>query len=112
LKQDIYGYPIQIQALALRCARQILELEGDGQELIEIIDKWITAYSSPVQSATMEKEPSKASGSSKNASPKYNVQSPIFQIDSEPEILNPKPISSISEIDLFFMGIQAPDQPK
>ncbi|KAK8711367.1 hypothetical protein V6N13_146651 [Hibiscus sabdariffa] len=42
----IYGYPIEIQALfyfALRCSRQMLKPERDGKELIERIDKRITA---------------------------------------------------------------------
>lgn len=46
--QGMYGYPIEIQALfffALRCARQMLKPEHDGKELIERIDKRITALS-------------------------------------------------------------------
>ncbi|XP_073130373.1 alkaline/neutral invertase CINV2-like [Henckelia pumila] len=48
----MYGYPIEIQALfffALRCARQMLKPEHDGKELIERIDKRITALSYPIQ---------------------------------------------------------------
>ncbi|MBA0860340.1 hypothetical protein Goshw_016727 [Gossypium schwendimanii] len=48
----IYGYPIEIQALfyfALRCSRQMLKPERDGKELIERIDKRITALSYHIQ---------------------------------------------------------------
>ncbi|CAL5399559.1 unnamed protein product [Camellia sinensis] len=48
----IYGYPIEIQALfffALRCAQQMLKPEGGGKELIERIDKRITALSFHIQ---------------------------------------------------------------
>ncbi|XP_073045044.1 probable alkaline/neutral invertase F [Primulina eburnea] len=47
-RMGMYGYPIEIQALfffALRCARQMLKPEHDGKELIERIDKRITALS-------------------------------------------------------------------
>ncbi|KAJ9171531.1 hypothetical protein P3X46_014887 [Hevea brasiliensis] len=47
-RMGIYGYPIEIQALfffALRCAKQMLNPESDGKELIERIDKRITALS-------------------------------------------------------------------
>ncbi|KAK9147231.1 hypothetical protein Scep_005988 [Stephania cephalantha] len=47
-EQGIYGYPIEIQALfffALRCARQMLKPENGGKELMERIDKRITALS-------------------------------------------------------------------
>ncbi|CAL5409653.1 unnamed protein product [Camellia sinensis] len=52
LKLGIYGYPIEIQALfffALRCAQQMLKPEGGGKELIERIDKRITALSFHIQ---------------------------------------------------------------
>ncbi|KAK8588083.1 hypothetical protein V6N13_087032 [Hibiscus sabdariffa] len=45
-RMGIYEYPIEIQALfyfALRCSRQMLKPERDGKELIERIDKRITA---------------------------------------------------------------------
>ncbi|KAK1559108.1 hypothetical protein Q3G72_010821 [Acer saccharum] len=51
-RMGIYGYPIDIQALfyfALRCARQMLKPERDGKELIERIDKRITALSFHIQ---------------------------------------------------------------
>ncbi|KAK4411526.1 Alkaline/neutral invertase CINV2 [Sesamum angolense] len=51
-RMGIYGYPIEIQALfffALRCARQLLKPEHDGKELIERIDKRITALSYHIQ---------------------------------------------------------------
>ncbi|XP_031254032.1 probable alkaline/neutral invertase F [Pistacia vera] len=51
-RMGIYGYPIEIQALfyfALRCARQMLKPERDGKELIERIDKRITALSYHIQ---------------------------------------------------------------
>ncbi|KAG8391960.1 hypothetical protein BUALT_Bualt01G0241600 [Buddleja alternifolia] len=51
-RMGIYGYPIEIQALfffALRCARQMLKPEHDGKELIERIDKRITALSYHIQ---------------------------------------------------------------
>ncbi|XP_073152460.1 probable alkaline/neutral invertase F [Henckelia pumila] len=47
-RMGMYGYPMEIQALfffALRCARQMLKPEHDGKELIERIDKRITALS-------------------------------------------------------------------
>ncbi|KZV57685.1 hypothetical protein F511_03145 [Dorcoceras hygrometricum] len=47
-RMGMYGYPFEIQALfffALRCARQMLKPEHDGKELIERIDKRITALS-------------------------------------------------------------------
>ncbi|OVA14737.1 Glycosyl hydrolase family 100 [Macleaya cordata] len=47
-RMGVYGYPIEIQALfffALRCARQMLKPEGGGKELMERIDKRITALS-------------------------------------------------------------------
>lgn len=50
--QGIYGYPIEIQALfyfALRCAMQMLKPERDGKELLERIDKRITALSFHIQ---------------------------------------------------------------
>ncbi|KAL7218084.1 hypothetical protein ACSBR2_011372 [Camellia fascicularis] len=50
--KGIYGYPIEIQALfffALRCAQQMLKPEGGGKELIERIDKRITALSFHIQ---------------------------------------------------------------
>ncbi|KAL7258260.1 hypothetical protein ACSBR1_004392 [Camellia fascicularis] len=50
--KGIYGYPIEIRALfffALRCAQQMLKPEGDGKELIERIDKRITALSFHIQ---------------------------------------------------------------
>nr|POE80338.1 alkaline/neutral invertase cinv2 [Quercus suber] len=52
LPEGIYGYPIEIQALfyfALRCARQMLKPERGGKELIERIDKRITALSFHIQ---------------------------------------------------------------
>ncbi|KAL7176310.1 hypothetical protein ACSBR2_029787 [Camellia fascicularis] len=52
LEQGIYGYPIEIQALfffALSCAQQMLKPEGGGKELIERIDKRITALSFHIQ---------------------------------------------------------------
>ncbi|KAM7472319.1 hypothetical protein LguiA_010502 [Lonicera macranthoides] len=51
-RMGIYGYPIEIQALfffALRCARQMLKPERGGKELIERIDKRITALSFHIQ---------------------------------------------------------------
>ncbi|XWS46256.1 hypothetical protein CRYUN_Cryun14cG0049000 [Craigia yunnanensis] len=51
-RMGIYGYPIEIQALfyfALRCSRQLLKPERDGKELIERIDKRITALSFHMQ---------------------------------------------------------------
>ncbi|KAH1081059.1 hypothetical protein J1N35_020820 [Gossypium stocksii] len=48
----IYGYPIEIQALfyfALRCSRQMMKPERDGKELIERINKRITALSYLIQ---------------------------------------------------------------
>ncbi|KAF5953229.1 hypothetical protein HYC85_011173 [Camellia sinensis] len=51
-RMGIYGYPIEIQALfffALRCAQQMLKPEGGGKELIERIDKRITALSFHIQ---------------------------------------------------------------
>ncbi|GAV68120.1 Glyco_hydro_100 domain-containing protein [Cephalotus follicularis] len=51
-RMGIYGYPIEIQALfyfALRCARQMLKPERGGKELIERIDKRITALSYHIQ---------------------------------------------------------------
>ncbi|XP_012490142.2 probable alkaline/neutral invertase F [Gossypium raimondii] len=51
-RMGIYGYPIEIQALfyfALRCSRQMLKPERDGKELIERIDKRITALSYHIQ---------------------------------------------------------------
>ncbi|KAL8494882.1 hypothetical protein ACS0TY_019158 [Phlomoides rotata] len=51
-RMGIYGYPIEIQALfyfALRCAKQLLKPEHDGKELIERIDKRITALSYHIQ---------------------------------------------------------------
>ncbi|KAG8477507.1 hypothetical protein CXB51_030075 [Gossypium anomalum] len=51
-EQGIYGYPIEIQALfyfALRCSRQMLKPERDGKELIERINKRITALSYHIQ---------------------------------------------------------------
>ncbi|KAA3475200.1 putative alkaline/neutral invertase F [Gossypium australe] len=51
-RMGIYGYPIEIQALfyfALRCSRQMLKLERDGKELIERINKRITALSYHIQ---------------------------------------------------------------
>ncbi|KAH6834206.1 cytosolic invertase 2 [Perilla frutescens var. hirtella] len=51
-RMGVYGYPIEIQALfffALRCARQLLKPEHDGKELIERIDKRITALSYHIQ---------------------------------------------------------------
>ncbi|XVF22353.1 hypothetical protein REPUB_Repub12eG0165300 [Reevesia pubescens] len=51
-RMGIYGYPIEIQALfyfALRCSRQMLKPERDGKELIERIDKRITALSFHIQ---------------------------------------------------------------
>ncbi|KAL7232989.1 hypothetical protein ACSBR1_016776 [Camellia fascicularis] len=51
-RMGIYGYPIEIQALfffALRCAQQMLKPEGGGKELIELIDKRITALSFHIQ---------------------------------------------------------------
>ncbi|KAL6575616.1 Alkaline/neutral invertase cinv2 [Orobanche hederae] len=51
-RMGIYGYPIEIQALfffAMRCARQLLKPEHDGKELIERIDKRITALSYHIQ---------------------------------------------------------------
>ncbi|XP_047979040.1 probable alkaline/neutral invertase F [Salvia hispanica] len=51
-RMGVYGYPIEIQALfffALRCARQLLNNEHDGKELIERIDKRITALSYHMQ---------------------------------------------------------------
>ncbi|KAI7995863.1 Alkaline/neutral invertase CINV2 [Camellia lanceoleosa] len=50
--KGIYGYPIEIQALfffTLRCAQQMLKPEGGGKELIEQIDKRITALSFYIQ---------------------------------------------------------------
>ncbi|KAL3536690.1 hypothetical protein ACH5RR_000056 [Cinchona calisaya] len=47
-RMGMYGYPIEIQALfffALRCARQLLIPEHGNKELIERIDKRITALS-------------------------------------------------------------------
>lgn len=47
-RMGIYGYPIEIQALfffALRCAKQMLKPERGGKELMERIDKRITALS-------------------------------------------------------------------
>ncbi|GFY90201.1 plant neutral invertase family protein [Actinidia rufa] len=52
LPEGIYGYPIEIQALfffALRCAKQMLKPEGGGKELIERIDKRITALRFHIQ---------------------------------------------------------------
>ncbi|XP_057980233.1 probable alkaline/neutral invertase F isoform X2 [Malania oleifera] len=52
-RMGVYGYPIEIQALfffALRCARQMLKPERGGKELIERIDKRITALSFHIQS--------------------------------------------------------------
>ncbi|EEF37366.1 probable alkaline/neutral invertase F [Ricinus communis] len=51
-RMGIYGYPIEIQALfyfALRCAQQLLKPERDGKELLERIDKRITALSFHIQ---------------------------------------------------------------
>ncbi|KAL3622277.1 Alkaline/neutral invertase cinv2 [Castilleja foliolosa] len=51
-RMGIYGYPIEIQALfffALRCAKQLLKPEHDGKELIERIDKRITALRYHIQ---------------------------------------------------------------
>ncbi|XVF80251.1 hypothetical protein PTKIN_Ptkin15bG0056200 [Pterospermum kingtungense] len=51
-RMGIYGYPIEIQALfyfALRCSKQLLKPERDGKELIERIDKRITALSFHIQ---------------------------------------------------------------
>ncbi|KAK9910143.1 hypothetical protein M0R45_034118 [Rubus argutus] len=51
-RMGIYGYPIEIQALfyfALRCAMQMLKPERDGKELLERIDKRITALSFHIQ---------------------------------------------------------------
>ncbi|KAA8520768.1 hypothetical protein F0562_014960 [Nyssa sinensis] len=51
-RMGIYGYPIEIQALfffALRCAQQMLKPEHGGKELIERIDKRITALSFHIQ---------------------------------------------------------------
>ncbi|XP_050235826.1 probable alkaline/neutral invertase F [Mercurialis annua] len=51
-RMGIYGYPIEIQALfffALRCAQQMLKPERDGKELLERIDKRITALSFHIQ---------------------------------------------------------------
>ncbi|XP_057510476.1 probable alkaline/neutral invertase F [Actinidia eriantha] len=51
-RMGIYGYPIEIQALfffALRCVQQMLKPEGGGKELIERIDKRITALSFHIQ---------------------------------------------------------------
>ncbi|XP_020538319.1 probable alkaline/neutral invertase F isoform X2 [Jatropha curcas] len=51
-RMGIYGYPIEIQALfyfALRCAQQMLKPERDGKELLERIDKRITALSYHIQ---------------------------------------------------------------
>ncbi|KAK6919950.1 Glycosyl hydrolase family 100 [Dillenia turbinata] len=51
-RMGIYGYPIEIQALfffALRSARQMLKTERGGKELIERIDKRITALSYHIQ---------------------------------------------------------------
>ncbi|OAY48992.1 hypothetical protein MANES_05G021300v8 [Manihot esculenta] len=51
-RMGIYGYPIEIQALfhfALRCARQMLKPERDGKELLERIDKRVTALSYHIQ---------------------------------------------------------------
>ncbi|KAK6918157.1 Glycosyl hydrolase family 100 [Dillenia turbinata] len=51
-RMGIYGSPIEIQALfffALRCARQMLKAERVGKELIERIDKLITALSYHIQ---------------------------------------------------------------
>ncbi|XVF33139.1 hypothetical protein REPUB_Repub17cG0142600 [Reevesia pubescens] len=51
-RMGIYGYPVEIQALfyfALRCSRQMLKPERDGKELIERIDKRITALSFHIQ---------------------------------------------------------------
>ncbi|XAR62948.1 Beta-fructofuranosidase, partial [Bertholletia excelsa] len=52
-RMGIYGYPIEIQALfffALRCAKEMLKPEGGGKELIERIDKRITALIFHIQS--------------------------------------------------------------
>ncbi|KAF8379748.1 hypothetical protein HHK36_029196 [Tetracentron sinense] len=51
-RMGMYGYPIEIQALfffALRCARQMLKPEYGGKELIERIDKRVTALSFHIQ---------------------------------------------------------------
>ncbi|KAK8693637.1 hypothetical protein V6N13_071211 [Hibiscus sabdariffa] len=51
-RMEIYGYPIEIQALfyfALRCSRRMLKPERDGKELIKRIDKRITALSYHIQ---------------------------------------------------------------
>ncbi|XP_027109608.1 probable alkaline/neutral invertase F [Coffea eugenioides] len=51
-RMGMYGYPIEIQALfffALRCARQLLIPEHGNKELIERIDKRITALSYHIQ---------------------------------------------------------------
>ncbi|XP_058107513.1 probable alkaline/neutral invertase F isoform X2 [Magnolia sinica] len=45
-RMGIYGYPIEIQALfvmALRCAHQLLRVEGDGKEFIKLIDNRLSA---------------------------------------------------------------------
>ncbi|KAK3036063.1 hypothetical protein RJ639_029816 [Escallonia herrerae] len=52
LEQGIYGYPIEIQALfffALKCARLMLKTDRRTKDLIERIDKRITALSFHVQ---------------------------------------------------------------
>ncbi|KAF7153715.1 hypothetical protein RHSIM_Rhsim01G0174500 [Rhododendron simsii] len=51
-RMGIYGYPIEIQSLfffALRCAQLMLKPDGGGKELIERIDKRITALSYHIQ---------------------------------------------------------------
>ncbi|XP_059636123.1 probable alkaline/neutral invertase F [Cornus florida] len=51
-RMGIYGYPIEIQALfffAMRCARHMLKPERGGKELIERIDKRVTALSFHIQ---------------------------------------------------------------
>ncbi|XP_010556612.1 PREDICTED: probable alkaline/neutral invertase F isoform X2 [Tarenaya hassleriana] len=51
-RMGIYGYPIEIQALfyfSLRCARQMINPERDAKELIERIDKRISALSYHIQ---------------------------------------------------------------
>ncbi|KAI5061347.1 hypothetical protein GOP47_0023852 [Adiantum capillus-veneris] len=52
-RMGIYGYPIEIQALfymALRCAKLMLKPEGDGEELLERVEKRLQALNYHIRS--------------------------------------------------------------